>query len=96
LLGQGPLGQERIHRCDRSRPGSTLQEGWGGRDFVALLLNRDLSERHRAGMLHQRDQMGWLTVRISTTHGFAIKRLALQDFALRADDRSMSFCHDYD
>lgn len=40
--------------------------------------------------------MSWLTVRTGTTHGFAIKRLAVQDFARRADDGSVWFCHDCD
>ena len=45
-------------------------------------------------MLHETDQMGWLTVRTGATHGFAIKRLDVQDFALRADHGTVWFCHD--
>ena len=38
--------------------------------------------------------MGWLTVRTSTPHGFAINRLAVQDFTLRTNDGNLWFCGD--
>jgi hypothetical protein len=40
--------------------------------------------------------VGWLTVGTGTAHSFAIKRLALQDFALLTDDRTVWFCRDSD
>jgi len=76
-LSQGALGQARIHGGDGSRPRSALHQGGSGRDFVAFLLDRNLGERYRTGVLHQTDQVGWLTVRTGNTHGFAFKRLAV-------------------
>ena len=61
-----------------------------------FLLDRNLGKRYCAGMLHQTDQVGGLAVCTGTTYGFAIKRLAVQDFALRADHGTVWFCHDCD
>src|SRR4051794_33083926 len=71
------LGQQGIHRRDRPRQVTVLEQERDSRDLIALVLDADLGAHEGTGMGDQAHEMDLGAMPLRSTDGFAIDSLPL-------------------